>query len=202
GRRATGGAAQVAEGATLARGAGPGPWGIPGERGRGDDPVPAFELGEADVVGGALNDRVEVGGDLTLDGTLNVTTPVGSFDAGVYRLFNYAGTLTDNGLEPGSLPPGANAFVQTAVAHQASLVNTAGAGLNFGDGAAGTANDGRVEGGDGVWRLSGDDWTSAAGSLNGPYLNGAFAVFTGAAGTVTIDDADGAVTAAGLQFAV
>src|SRR5690606_32901101 len=145
-----GGDVQVADGATLAPGDGPGTLAIAGDLRLGDDSVLAFELGEADVVGGALNDLVEVGGDLTLDGTLNVTTPVGSFDAGVYRLFNYAGTLTDNGLELGSLPPGANAFVQTAVANQVSLVNTAGAGLNFWDGAAGTANDGRVEGGDGV----------------------------------------------------
>src|SRR3546814_6089183 len=38
-------------------------------------------FGQANVVGGSLNDLIEVGGDLTLGGTLNVETAVGgSFD--------------------------------------------------------------------------------------------------------------------------
>ncbi len=39
----------------------------------------------------------DVKGDLTLGGTLNVTEDVGGFGAGVYRIFDYGGTLTDNG---------------------------------------------------------------------------------------------------------
>src|SRR3546814_11823957 len=57
-------------------------------------------FGQANVVGGSLNDLIEVGGDLTLGGTLNVETAVGgSFDPGIYRVINYGGTLTDNGLD-------------------------------------------------------------------------------------------------------
>ena len=59
-----------------------------------------------------------------LDGTLNVTTTVGgSFDPGVYRVISYAGSLTDNGLEIGTIPS-PDFFVQTAVANQVNLVNT------------------------------------------------------------------------------
>src|SRR3546814_6986965 len=62
-------------------------------------------FGQANVVGGSLNDLIEVGGDLTLGGTLNVETAVGgSFDPGIYRVINYGGTLTDNGLAIGTLP--------------------------------------------------------------------------------------------------
>src|SRR5690606_1135516 len=60
-----------------------------------------YELGQAGVVGGGVNDLIEIGGDLTLDGTLAVTD-IGGFGAGVYRLMNYGGTLTDNGLEMGA----------------------------------------------------------------------------------------------------
>ena len=44
--------------------------------------------------------------NLTLAGTLNVAlTPGGVFDPGLYRV-SYAGTLTDNGLVLGTVPPG------------------------------------------------------------------------------------------------
>ena len=73
-----------------------------------------FEFGEAGVPGGPLNDLVNVGGNLTLDGTLNVTqSPGGTFGPGVYRLFNYGGTLTNNGVTVGS----PEYLVQTSVAN-------------------------------------------------------------------------------------
>src|SRR3546814_5817156 len=69
----------------------------------------------ANVGGGSLNDLIEVGGDLTLGGTLNVETAVGgSFDPGIYRVINYGGTLTDNGLAIGTLPS-PDFYVQTSV---------------------------------------------------------------------------------------
>src|SRR5690606_41587002 len=53
--------------------------------------------------GGPLNDLINVGGDLTLDGTINVNTSVGGImDVGVYRVINYAGSLTNNGLSLGT----------------------------------------------------------------------------------------------------
>lgn len=164
----------------------------------------AMEFGEADAVGGVLNDLIEVGGDLTLDGTINVTEPAGgSFDVGIYRVFNYGGNLTDNGLEIGTMPAGSAAIVQTSIDHQVNLINTGGLFLNFWDGDAGPKFDGVVNGGDGVWQSGSgnNNWTDSAGALNAPYQNGGFAVFAGAPGTVTIDDGLGQVTASGMQFA-
>ena len=68
-----------------------------------------------------LDPVITVGANLTLDGRLNVTD-AGGFGDGVYRLFNYGGTLTDNGLALGALPGGANGNLQTAIAGQVNLV--------------------------------------------------------------------------------
>lgn len=163
-----------------------------------------FEFGQAGVAGGALNDLVNVGGNLVLDGVLNVSVPTGgAFDVGIYRMFNYGGTLTNNGVTFGTMPTGANAAIQTSVAGQVNLVNSGGLTLNFWDGAAGPKVDGVVNGGNGVWQSSAGNtnWTDATGNLSAPYANGAFAIFGGTAGTVTVDNAPGAVTATGMQFA-
>ena len=37
--------------------------------------------------------------------------------------------------------------------------------------------------------------------MNAPFSDGAFAIFGGGAGTVTVDDSLGAVTVSGMQFA-
>jgi len=55
--------------------------------------------------GGTVNDLVIVSGNLTLDGLLDVSR-LGSLSAGIYELFEYSGTLTNNGLEVNSLPDG------------------------------------------------------------------------------------------------
>ncbi|USI76494.1 autotransporter-associated beta strand repeat-containing protein [Sphingopyxis sp. USTB-05] len=163
-----------------------------------------FEFGQAGVAGGALNDLVNVGGNLVLDGVLNVSVPTGgAFDVGIYRMFNYGGTLTNNGVTFGTMPTGANAAIQTSVAGQVNLVNSGGLTLNFWDGAAGPKVDGVINGGNGVWQSSAgnNNWTDATGNLSAPYANGAFAIFGGTAGTVTVDNAPGAVTATRMQFA-
>ncbi|ARS26810.1 autotransporter-associated beta strand repeat-containing protein [Sphingomonas sp. KC8] len=163
-----------------------------------------FEFGAADVVGGALNDLVNVGGDLVLDGMLNVAVPTGgSFDVGVYRLINYGGSLTDNGLGLGAMPAGAQVFVQTAVSGQVNLVNQSGLTLNYWDGAGGPQFDGVINGGNGVWqsRSGNHNWTGADGAINAAFTDDAFAIFAGSAGTVVVDDGQGAVGASGMQFA-
>ena len=144
--------------------------------------------------GGPLNDLTRSAATSSLDGTLDVTTtPGGSFDPGVYRVFDYAGALTDNGLAIGTIPS-PDFFVQTSVANQVNLVNTTGLTLNFWDGDAGPKNNGVVNGGDGIWQSSAgnDNWTEATGLVNAPFSDGAFAIFTGAPGTVTVDDSLGA----------
>ncbi|AJA09114.1 outer membrane autotransporter [Sphingopyxis fribergensis] len=200
-----GGNVALANGATLAPGAGSaGTLTIGGNLSLSATTQLDFEFGAAGIVGGALNDLVNVGGNLVLDGVINVGVPTGgAFDVGVYRMFNYGGTLTNNGVTLGTLPTGANAVVQTSIAGQVNLVNSAGLTLNFWDGAAGPKNNGVVNGGSGVWQASpgNDNWTGENGAVNAGYTDGAFAIFGGTGGTVTVDNGLGAVSAAGMQFA-
>src|SRR3546814_19468714 len=87
----------------------------------------------------ALNDLIEVGGDLALDGaTINVSVPTsGSFGPGLYRVFNYGGDLHNDNHGLGALPGGTDVSVQTPVAGQVTLVKPAGTSFSFWDGASG-----------------------------------------------------------------
>jgi fibronectin-binding autotransporter adhesin len=142
----------------------------------------------------------QVNGALTLDGNLNITD-AGGFGAGTYRIIDYTGALTDNGLSIGTAPAG-NLTVQTSVANQVNLVfTTASSGpLQFWNGSTLTPT-GTVVGGNGTWKIGPTNWTDAAGDTSGTWTTG-FAIFQGAPGTVTIDNSGGAIAAAGLQFAV
>jgi len=165
-----------------------------------------FLFGQSGVPGGPLNDLITVGGNLVLDGTLDVeTSPGGVFDPGVYRVIDYSGSLVDRGLDLGILPPALSAIrVQTSVSNQVNLVLAPpGTTLSFWDGAAGPKNNAIVNGGDGIWQSSAgnDNWTDANGVVNAPFADGSFAVFQGTTGTVTVDDDRGAVRVSGMQFA-
>jgi len=61
-----------------------------------------------------VSDRIDVNGDLILNGTLNATV-TGVFLPGIYTLISYTGTMTDQGLAIGSLPPptGHGAWIDT-----------------------------------------------------------------------------------------
>ncbi len=86
-----------------------------------------FELGQANTAGGLYNDLINVNGDLTLDGTLNVSlSDGGTYGAGLYRLINYTGALTDNGLDLGLMPASSPNYVQTSIAMRINLINSAG----------------------------------------------------------------------------
>ena len=82
-----------------------------------------FELDNPGVVGGGVNDLMDVTGDLNLAGTLNVTA-YPNFGVGTYRLFNYTGTLTGSGLVFGSLPAGYSYSIDTATYGQVNLLVT------------------------------------------------------------------------------
>src|ERR1051325_3468903 len=99
--------------------------------------------------------------------------------------------------------PSPDYFLQTSIAHQVNLVNTAGLNVNFWDG-NGARGDGQIQGGDGVWQnnAGNDNWTVTGGSINAPYQDNAFAIFSGTGGTVTVDGSLGAVNSGGMQFAV
>lgn len=159
-------------------------------------------LGRAPATASAL---FNVGGNLTLAGTLNVED-IGGFGAGVYRLFDYNGNLINNGLTVGATPSGVAASaltVQTAVGGQVNLASTSGATLSFWDGGNTARHDnGTIDGGSGTWRTDGRNWANANGTLNGVFQpNPTFAIFQGTAGTVTVDASAGAIGITGLQIA-
>ncbi|HEY2451989.1 MAG TPA: autotransporter-associated beta strand repeat-containing protein [Scandinavium sp.] len=173
-----------------------------------------WQLGQHYTPGGSFNDLVIVNGDLTLDGDLNVElSEDGSFLPGVYRLFSYDGALTDNTMDIATLPdhdPDSAYRIQTDVDGQVNLV------LNFvnpaqelqwwdGDN-AGAQDNGKIDGGDGVWRSTEltptNNWTKYVDGGNAPWAPTAFAIFAGTAGEVSIDGSSGRVIESGMQFTV
>ncbi|WET38901.1 autotransporter-associated beta strand repeat-containing protein [Citrobacter enshiensis] len=199
-----GGSVTVADGGTLAPGASTGAVGtltIKGNLALSTGSVLNYHLGQAGTVGGSLNDLTIVNGNLTLAGTLNVETSAGgTFDAGVYRIISYSGSLTNNGMVLGSLPSGANATLQTSVAGQVNLINNY-AGTTFWDGTTGHDNS-IIDGGSGIWNTgvgANSNWTDGSGAANSAYSTN-FAVFQGTPGTVTVDNSQGQVAVTGMQF--
>ena len=94
----------------------------------------------------------DVIGNLTLDGLLNVED-LGGFGAGVYRIFDYGGVLTNNSMDIGSTPAGVLASalsMQTAIAGEVNLVNSTVASIFNVWG-----------GGSGVWNTTNSNWTDA-----------------------------------------
>ena len=160
---------------------------------------------EVDVMLGAPSGAAlfDVAGNLTLDGRLNVSAS-SAFGAGVYRLFDYGGTLIDNGLEFGTVTGASlDGLSIQAGAGRVNLVDTAGATLTFWDGGdAGLHNNGTVDGGSGIWSAGGSAWTTATGAVNDIMTpQPGFAVFQGSGGTVKIDNRVGQVSSTGMQFA-
>ncbi|MGI9178081.1 MAG: PEP-CTERM sorting domain-containing protein, partial [Pirellulales bacterium] len=85
----------------------------------------AFELQSNDfTVGGGINDLISTAGDLTLDGTLQVTGLGGALTPGSYRLVNYTGGLTNNVLTIDStfLATYPGTTIDTATTGQVNLV--------------------------------------------------------------------------------
>ncbi|RAO75897.1 hypothetical protein CA260_17885 [Dyella jiangningensis] len=161
-----------------------------------------FGFGQA-TGGTQAGDLVNVKGNLTLDGVLNIDVASGGdLGPGVHRLFNYDGSLVDNGLTLGIMPSTGWA-VQTGVAHEVNLVDTKGMVFSFWDGDAGPKGNNVINGGNGTWATGGtnNNWTGADGAINAPFSDSSFAVFQGAPGTVTVNDGNGIVHAQGMQFA-
>ncbi|CAM4003260.1 autotransporter outer membrane beta-barrel domain-containing protein [Xenorhabdus thuongxuanensis] len=157
-----------------------------------------ISLGAEDASASAL---FNVRGDLTLAGTLNVTD-LGGLAAGEYDIFHYGGSLTDNGMtltggKPDSLSLGTNRN------HEVHLINTGGMLLNYWDGSdTSKHNNNAIDGGDGIWQVGGNDnWTSKTGTSNASWKStDQFAIFSGTAGTVQVDNSGGNVTVNGMQF--
>ncbi|APR51923.1 hypothetical protein CA223_07225 [Sphingomonas koreensis] len=170
--------------AELNPGNSPGTLNIAGNLTLGAGTILNFELGEAGTPGGANNDLVNVGGNLTLDGTLNVIAQP-SFGEGYYRLFNYGGSLTDSGLLFGSLPGGYTPTLLTNIAGQVNLLFASSPqAIQYWDGgdlAGGSAAAGG-DGGSGVWSGASTNWTAPTGYAVNDGWRGQVAVFGGASG--------------------
>ena len=203
----------VADGGILAPGNSPGALRV-GELTLSGHSILDFELDGPDGTPGVDSDLIEVvadlngsgsGGDLVLDGLLNITD-TGGFCAGSYRLINYDGTLTNNGLVVNSAPAGinpGNLSIDLSVDHQVTLLvvipSTPGGpgtpdvpltGTQYWDGpntTPNTAAGGAAGGGDGIWDNSRTNFTNADGYINGAWY-GETAVFGGAVGSVTLGD--------------
>ena len=164
----------------------------------------AFGAPGSDFTTAGTGDSVKVGGNLELDGAVLNVTDAGGFGAGLYNLFTYGGTLTETngGITLGSTPSGSTLSIQNLTTDkQINLLNTTGLTLNFWN-ANGLASSTQMGGGSGTWTVTSPNWTDATGSVSAPMLpQPSFGIFGGAAGTVTVDNGAGAVSATGLQFA-
>ena len=124
-----GGAVAVLDGGMVAPGSSPGTLTMTGALTLADASILSFELNAANnTVGGGINDLITGVTDLTLDGLLTI---MGSGDwtnvatNTSWRLFNYSGTLTDNGLSIGVQPTlgaGQSLLISIATLGEVSLV--------------------------------------------------------------------------------
>ncbi len=115
-------AASVAFGnASIAPGSSPGTLTFGGNLALSTGSVLNFELG-------TLSDLIIVNGNLTLDGTLNVA-PLAGFGQGTFVLLDYSGTLTDNGLDLGSLPGGFDYQIVNDAGNTQVLLQVAAVGV-------------------------------------------------------------------------
>jgi autotransporter-associated beta strand protein/T5SS/PEP-CTERM-associated repeat protein len=134
----------------------------------------------------------DVSNNLTIAGTLNITN-AGGYGSGVYHLFEYGGTLTDNGLTIGTQPPGFTTSINTTTAQQVNLTV-------FADPTATQFWQGNSVpvGGPGTWNAANINWLNADG---GAVTNwgGMQGIFHGTPGTVTVE---GAQAFTSLEFVV
>ncbi|WAI83458.1 MULTISPECIES: autotransporter outer membrane beta-barrel domain-containing protein [Achromobacter] len=164
----------------------------------------AFETGYAGlpITQPGTGDNITVGGNATLNNTtLNVTVNTLGVNAGYYRILSYGGTLSGNGLTLGSVSgdstPAATIQTLTGDKHINLILGPSTTNLWNGDGAASAS---RAGGGNGTWSAASTNWNSPS-NATGALPDGGYAIFTGAAGTVTVDGGAGPVRVSGLQFA-
>ena len=154
-----------------------------------------FRLATPGTTGNGVNDLVQITGNFTLAGNLNVTALTG-FGVGSYTLFTYGGTLSGTGFSGINGTAGYTVSVVTGVAHQVDLqVISTGVVTQYWDG-TGAINDNNIAGGKGTWNNGSNNWTNASGSTNSTW-EGGMAVFDTPGGTVTLA---APINAQGLTF--
>ncbi|CAB3829114.1 hypothetical protein LMG26788_00675 [Achromobacter pulmonis] len=163
-----------------------------------------FETGYAGlpITQPGTGDNLTVAGNVALNNTtLNVSVNTLGVNAGYYRILSYGGTLSGNGLTLGTVSgdsvPAATIQSLTGDKQINVILGPATTNLWNGNGAASAT---RAGGGDGTWSAASGNWNSPA-NASGALPDGGYAIFTGAAGTVTVDGGAGAVRVSGIQFA-
>ena len=162
---------------------------------------------QAEFGASGVSDQVIVSGNLALNGaTLNVVNVVnaGGMGNGVYNLFSTGGTLTtsNGGLILGTTPAGHPLTLQYLTSFgQVNLIDNSTADLSFWN-ANGLASATQMGGGSGTWSTTVPNWTDATGTQPNGQMSPqpGFAIFGGAAGTVTVDGTPGQLQATGMQF--
>ena len=163
-----------------------------------------FETGYAGlpITQPGTGDNITVRGNAALNNTtLNVSVNTLGTTAGYYRILSYGGTLSGNGLTLGTITGDS-----TPAATIQSLTDDKHINLILGPGTTnlwngnGVASSTRAGGGNGTWTANSANWNNPA-SAAGALPNGGYAIFTGAAGLVTVDGRDGPVRVSGIQFA-
>jgi autotransporter-associated beta strand protein len=156
-----------------------------------------YRLNTPNTPAGGSNDRIDVAGNLTLGGaTLNVSSSA-TDPSGVYRIFNYGGSLSGTGLAVGSRPASTAAATLLYAPGQVNLLlANSGQLVQFWDGANLTGSNGTVDGGSGTWNAANANWTDASGNANGAW-GGGVGIFSTQGGTVSVQ---GAQAFQGLQF--
>lgn len=164
----------------------------------------AFETGYAGlpITQPGTGDNITVGGNVALNNTtLNVTVNTLGTNAGYYRILSYGGTLSGNGLSLGTVTgdstPAATIQTLTGDKQINLILGPSTTNLWNGNGAASATRSG---GGNGTWSAASTNWNSP-GNATGALPDGGYAIFTGAAGTVTVDGSAGPVRVSGIQFA-
>ena len=163
-----------------------------------------FETGYAGlpITQPGTGDNITVAGNATLNNTtLNVSVNTLGVNAGYYRILSYGGTLSGNGLTLGTVTgdsqPAATIPSLTGDKQINLILVPSTTNLWNGNGAASAT---RAGGGNGTWSAASANWNSPT-NATGALPDGGYAIFTGAAGTVTVDGGAGPVRVSGIQFA-
>lgn len=163
-----------------------------------------FETGYAGlpITQPGTGDNITVGGNVALNNTtLNVSVNTLGVTAGYYRIMSYGGTLSGNGLTLGTITgdslPAANIQSLTGDKQINLILGPSTTNLWNGNSVASAT---RAGGGNGTWSAASTNWNSPT-NARGSLPDGGYAIFTGAAGNVTVDGSAGPVRVSGIQFA-
>lgn len=149
------------------------------------------------------SDLLHVTGDASFVDSVVDVADIGGMGAGIYRILTVDGTVTGNGLALGNTPAGQALSLKYMTDEKTyNLIDSTGVTLSYWN-ADGLASPTQAGGGTGTWSATSRVFTNGDGSVTDAMTpQPGFAIFSGAAGTVTVDDGEGDVTATGMQFAV